>query len=176
MIEQVVSAPHSCRQALLRTEVVIKALGVYEIAMPALFHETPAIQDIDAIGGPQERKPMRDDDHRASGTDALEVVLDDALRLVVQGAGRLVEDQEAGIGDQGPGDGDALALAAREGRPAFTDRGVVTLREGPDKFVRPGQGGGLDDARHGQARGAHRDVVADRPPKEKALKKHLLTC
>ena len=55
---------------------------------------------------------MRNDNHCAPGADALEVILNDTFRLVVQGAGRLVEDQEAGIGDQGPGDGDALALAA----------------------------------------------------------------
>ncbi len=52
------------------------------------------------------------------------VLLDDALALVVERAGRLVEDQDARIGDQGAGDGDALALAARQGASRVRRRSV----------------------------------------------------
>jgi hypothetical protein len=55
---------------------------------------------------------MGDDEHRAAFADGPHVVLDDALRLVVQGAGGLVEDEDARVADQRPGDGDALALFA----------------------------------------------------------------
>ena len=47
--------------------------------------------------------------------DLRHVLLDDPLAFVVERAGRLVEDQDARIGDQRAGDGDALALAARTG-------------------------------------------------------------
>ena len=46
---------------------------------------------------------------------SLHVLLDDALALIVQCAGRLVEDQNARIGDERARDSDALALAAGEG-------------------------------------------------------------
>ena len=45
-------------------------------------------------------------------------VLDSALGLGVQGAGGLVQDQHARVAQQGPGDGQALLLAAGEPVPA----------------------------------------------------------
>ena len=67
------------------------------------------------------------------------VVLDDALALVVERAGRLVEDQDARVGDQRARDGDALALAARQARAALADDGVVALGQLEDEFVRAGE-------------------------------------
>lgn len=42
----------------------------------------------------------------------LHVLLDDPFGLVVQRTGGLVENQNPRVADQGPGDGDALPLAA----------------------------------------------------------------
>ena len=50
-------------------------------------------------------------------TISLHVLLDDALALIIERAGRLVEDQDARIDDQRAGDRDALALPAGEAAP-----------------------------------------------------------
>ena len=71
----------------------------------------------DAVGAPHGREPVRDDEHRAPLGDLAHVLLDDALALVIERARRLVEDQDARIGDQRARDGDALALAARQLAP-----------------------------------------------------------
>jgi hypothetical protein len=49
---------------------------------------------------------------------ALQQADDDLAVLAVEGRGRLVGEQQVGLLGQGPGDGDALLLAARQLRGA----------------------------------------------------------
>ncbi len=67
---------------------------------------------------------------RFSGNGA-HVFLHDAFGLVIQGAGGLVQDQDARVGDQRPGDGDALALAAGQIAALLPDQGVIALAPVP---------------------------------------------
>ena len=75
------------------------------------------------------REAVGDDHDGPAVRDLAHVLLDDALALVVERAGRLVEDQDARIADQGAGDGDALALPARQAAAALADHGVVAFRQ-----------------------------------------------
>ena len=59
-----------------------------------------------------------------------------------------------------PGDGQALALAAREAHPLFADEGVQTLGHGHDKVVGVGVLEGIDDFGLGGVEAAVGDVVA----------------
>ena len=54
---------------------------------------------------------------------------DGFLRVVVEGAGRLVKNHDLRVIIKGPGDGDALALAAGNAHAALADAGVKTLRK-----------------------------------------------
>ena len=54
---------------------------------------------------------------------------DGLLRLRIQGGRRLVQDQEPRITDHGPGNGDALALPARQQGAPLADRRVQPTRE-----------------------------------------------
>src|SRR6185312_4802838 len=54
--------------------------------------------------------------------------------LAVERTGGLVEDQYGGILEDGPGDGDPLALAAGELDPAVADDGGVFLGKALDEF------------------------------------------
>src|SRR6266702_2259266 len=58
---------------------------------------------------PHGREPMRDHQHGAAFRDVLHILLNDALALIVQRACRLVEDQDARVGDERARNGDALA-------------------------------------------------------------------
>ena len=77
----------------------------------------PLVHHDDPVRLPHRAQAVRDDDHRAALADRRHVALEDRLALVVERAGRLVEDQDARIGEQRAGDGDALALAAAEAAP-----------------------------------------------------------
>ena len=100
-----------------------------QLCMTALLDNLAPIQHHDPVGVPYRREAMGDDDDRAPLADRFHVVLDDALRLVVQGAGGFIENQDARVADQRPGDGDALALVAGESRTVFADERVVAFRQ-----------------------------------------------
>ena len=70
------------------------------------------------MGNNEDRPPLGDLPH---------VVLDDPLALVIERAGCLVENYDARIGDESPGDGNALALTARKAAAALAHDSVVTF-------------------------------------------------
>ena len=105
----------------------VAAAGLDQRVVGAVLDQAAVLERDDAIRGPHGREPVRDDQNRASPGDLLHVLLDDALALIVERARRLVEDQDARIRDQRAGNGDALALAARQGRAALADDRVVAF-------------------------------------------------
>ncbi len=72
-------------------------------------------------------RPSQDAAHRA---------LDLVFGGAVDGAGRVVQDQDARVGQEGAGDGEALALPARERHAALADHGLVAFGKACDKLVR----------------------------------------
>ena len=76
------------------------------------------------------------------GGAAFEHPPDGTLDLVfggtIDGARRVVQDQDARVCEQGPGDRDSLALAARESNTALAHDRFVTLGETLNKVVRLG--------------------------------------
>ena len=60
--------------------------------MRAVLDHAAALDRDDAIGAADGRQPVGDDQHRAAGGDAAHIVLHDPLALIVERAGRLVED------------------------------------------------------------------------------------
>src|SRR6478735_2782005 len=114
----------------------IATAGLDQRVMGAVLDQAAVLERDDAIRGPYGREPVRDDENGSSLGDLLHVVLDDPLALIIERTRRLVEDQDARIRDQCAGDGDALALAARQGRAAFADDRIVALIEFEDEFVR----------------------------------------
>src|ERR1700719_3972633 len=90
--------------------------GADELVVVVILDDAAALDRDDAVGAAHGREAMGDDQHGAVLRDLAHVLLDDALALVIERAGRLVEDQDARIGDEGAGDGDALALPARQAR------------------------------------------------------------
>ena len=114
------------------------------------------------MGDAHGRQAMSDDDDGAVLHDRRHVALDDLLGLGVEGAGRFVEDQDARVGHQGSGDGNALALTAREVGAAFVDRRIVSMRQVEDELVGAGELRRPDDRLHRDAGVGQRDVFANR--------------
>src|SRR5690606_6574552 len=82
-----------------------------------------------------------------------DLLLDDG----VDGARRVVEDEQARAAHERAGDGEALALAAREGRAALPHPRVEPGGQRPDEV---GGAGGLEGLPRGL--GAHRALVVER--------------
>lgn len=74
---------------------------------------------------------------------------------------RLVEKQQAGIAQDGAGDGNSPALAARQADPPFADRRVIAVFETGDELVRLGLPRGGDDPCLARLGPAEADIVAN---------------
>src|SRR5260221_11013669 len=78
--------------------------------------------------------------------DAVNGLLDFVFSGAVDSAGRVVEHQDARAGQQGAGDGDALALTARKRDATFANQSSVPIFEAFDEAAGLGITPGLLDA------------------------------
>ena len=101
-----------------------------------------------------------------------QAVLNQRLALAVEARRRLVEQQDARVGEDRARDRDALALAARQPDAALADDRVVPLLEAVDELV------GVRDAAHPLDVFARRrgrsvaDVLGDRAVEQEVVLQH----
>jgi len=80
-------------------------------------------------------KAVGDDEHGFADDQFFEGELDGGFALAVEGAGGLVEDEDRGVAQESAREREALFLSAGETCAAFTDDGVVAIRETADKIM-----------------------------------------
>ena len=97
--------------------------------------DAPALEHVNAVSVAHGREAVGDDEAGAADDQLLERALDRRLGFVVDGAGGLVQDQDARVADDGARQGDALALPAGELLAALADLGVVAVGQGADEVV-----------------------------------------
>ena len=90
--------------ALLREQLLVRAA----------FDDAPFVQDDDAVGTPDCAEAVGDHEAGAALHQARQRDLQAGLGERIDGAGGLIEHQDARIGHQGPGESDELLLAHRE--------------------------------------------------------------
>ena len=112
---------------------------------------------------------MGDDEGGAALHEVAEAVLDHRFGLGVERAGGLVEDEDARVGEDGAGDGEALALAAGELDAALADDGVVAFGEALGELVDAGDAAGLQELLLGGVGAREEDVLADGAVEEEGL-------
>ncbi len=140
--------------------------------MGSLLADLAVDQHDDPVGVPDRGEAVGDHQRGPAFHQVLQRILNLDLRLRVEGGGRLVEDQDRGVLEDGAGDRDPLAFAAGELRPLLADQRVVAHRQAHDEIVgvRGLRGGGdLLLRLHDVAVG---DVVPDRVVEEDRLLGH----
>ena len=95
------------------------------------------IDDIGLLNGVQ---PVGDHNHRASADDGLDGRLDLPFALAVEGACRLIKENETRLAEKGACDRDALSLPAGQILTALQDRAEQPLRMGGDKLQKADAG------------------------------------
>ena len=129
--------------------------------MVARRHDLPLVEHEDHRRVADGAEAVRDDQHGPAGDEQAERILHRGLALGVERAGGLVEDEDRRGAQEGAGDGDALLLAAGEQGAAFTDDGVVALRQVDDELVRVRVAGGGQDSFARRRGVAEQQVVKD---------------
>ncbi len=152
-----------------RQEVAVESAAGRQLVMRADVDHPARVQDGDPVGQGQGRTPVSHQECGAVGRHGREGRVDGRFGRGVHRGRRVVEQQDARVGEQGAGQGHALALAAGQGQAPFADHGVVAEREGLDEVVRLGCLGGALHLRGGGVGAAVRDVREDRVGEEEGL-------
>lgn len=111
--------------------------------MSSLFDDSATIEDVDPVAGLNGGEAVGDDDGCAAFYEIGQGFLNDGFCFAVEGGGGFVHDENGGVFEDGPGDGQALTFAAAETVASTSDGGVVALRHAHDKIVGFGGSGGV---------------------------------
>ena len=100
------------------------------VGVRAALDDPALVDDDDLVGVLGGREPVRDRDRGAAAGQPLQGPGDPHLEGRVDGAGRLVEDQQVGVGEVRADQGDQLPLPRRQRLAALPDLGVEAARQG----------------------------------------------
>ena len=120
--DQVGSAGAVLLARLFGHQAGIDAAPRHQRVVASLFGDLAAVEHEDAVAIDHARQAMGEDQRRAALHQPVERLLDHRLVLGIDGRQRLVEHQDRRVAQQRAGDGDALALAARELDALLADR------------------------------------------------------
>ncbi len=107
----------SCRFPELQLrESRIQRIAADQLFMTADINDLPLDHDHDAVGFQHRGQPMGNNNHRAAFLQIRKRLLHQAFAFRIEGAGRLVEQQDRRILEDRTGNGDALLLSAGKAR------------------------------------------------------------
>ena len=104
---------------LPRHEAVVGPAPGHQLGVPSALRHAPVFERDDAVGPDHAGEAVGEDQGGAALHQPIERFLDDRFALGVHRRQRLVEDEDGRVAQKGAGDGDALALAARQAHPAL---------------------------------------------------------
>ena len=123
---------------LQRGQPGVEAALADELIVPALGDDAALLHDDDAVGAQHRGEAMGDHQGGAAGGKVLERLLHRALGFRVERRGRLVEQQDRRVAQDGAGDREPLALAAGEPHALLAEEGLEALRQAIEELRRRG--------------------------------------
>ena len=130
--------------------------------MGAGFYDFPMVQHQDLAGILDGGEPVGDDEGCPPYHEPVQGFLDDPFAFRIQGRSGFVQNQDPGIFQDGPGNGDALALAAGYVDAPIPQIGVIPLGQIPDEFICIGGFGRCQHFLPGGIQPSVEDVVVHR--------------
>src|SRR5437773_1244939 len=121
---------------LMETRII--SIQLDQLVMLAFLDDLSFLDNQNPVRGPHGTEPMRDDEDGAALANLREVALDNGFGLVIEGTGRLIKDQHAGIRDQGARDCNPLPLPAGQRAAMLPDLRVVSIGQLQNELMRTG--------------------------------------
>ena len=138
-----------------------QAIGRHQLPEGTALDDAAAVKHQDQVGIGNGGETVGDDEGRAALAYAIHRALDSRFGFDVQRTGRFIEDQDRCVLEDCPGDGDALALAARKRSTALTDDKTIAAGLSGNEIVCFRQSRCLLDLQVGRLGPADANVVAD---------------
>ena len=108
---------------LVPPQAGVAAAGAHEVGVGAAFDDASLVEDDDLVDLVQARQAVGDEEGRAALGEGEQVGGEGVGGRGVEVLGRLVEDEDGEVGQEGAGHADALALPAREAGTRRSDPG-----------------------------------------------------
>ena len=140
--------------------VVVTALG-QKLFVGAAFDDPPLAYDQNTISVANGGEPVGYHQAGAVPEDRGDGLLNELLRLRVDGAGGFVQHEDAGIGQDHPGEADELLLAGGQADAPFAHLGVVALGLLQDELLGVDQPGGPLHLLQGGVGATVADIIRD---------------
>src|SRR5258705_12187026 len=153
-------------------QIGVGTLRAHQFVVRSVLDDAATLDGDDSICAANRREAVSDHEYGAALAYLLHVVLDDPLALIIERARRLVEDQDARVGDERARDCDALTLTARQAAAALADQRIVALGKLEDEFMGPREGRRGDHLVQRHRRVGKRDIVAHRAIEQHVLLEH----
>jgi len=118
-----------------------------QLGMSAALDNPPLVHDQDQVGLLDGRQAVGDHQGGAALHDLVQSSLDMPLGLGIEGRGGFVENQQWGILQQGAGNCQALALAARQQYAVLPDLGIQAFGQLANEVHGIGVGGSFFNVR-----------------------------
>ena len=142
-------------------QVSVEAAGLDQLVVGALLHNVAVTHHEDEVGVLDGRKAVGDDEAGAALHQTVHCGLDLLLGTGIDTAGRLVEDQDAVVRQNGTGDRQQLLLALTDVGSVLVQLHLVTAGQGADEVVGVGRFCRRDDFLIGGVQSAVPDVLHD---------------
>ena len=104
--------------------------------MRPLLGNAAVVHDHDPVRQAKGRLAVCDQQHGLGSEGVTQGVVDRLLRAGVDGARRIVQDEDARVGEDRARDRDALTLSAGQAEPTLADHGVVSPGQGTHELIR----------------------------------------
>lgn len=159
-------------------EVLVGGVVLEELVVGADFDDLAVLEYDDSVAVDDGAESVGDDDDgdvAVVGGELVDLLLDEVLALAVEGAGGFVEDEDLGLLDQGPGDGDPLLLPSGERDSLLAHVGLQPMGEEllvVDEGPRSRRLAGPDEVFVGVGFHAVGDVALERAGEERGLLRH----
>ena len=122
-----------------------------QLVVRAALDHAPLVHDDDAVAARGRCHAMRDQDHAALGALAVDGLENALLRAGIDGAQRVVQNEDLRLRDERAGERHALLLPARELHAALADHRVEAVRQ-PEHLLEDVRLGGRLADRHERRR------------------------
>ena len=151
---------------------MVEAAPSHEGGVSALLDDPPLVQDENAVGPLHGRQAVGDQDGGPSSHQPVQRLLHQHLRLRIQGRGRFVQDQEPGIFQERPGDGESLPLSPRQIDTFFAHHGLISVGQRGDEAMGIARPAGRKGLFQGRVSTAVANVLENRPAKQDGFLGH----
>ena len=112
--------------------------------MLALGHDSAAVHDQNQVALLHGGDALGNNDFGGFGNFTGQGLPDGGVGASIHGGGRVVQNQNLRLFQQGTGNAQPLLLTAGDVGAALLNVGIVAIREGADKFIGTGQLAGTD--------------------------------